>query len=67
MKGVDKMEINNVLMWHFFDLQMFYVPRVLHPGKNCRKLKNFEEPDPLVNTFLRRLYIASNHERRRGS
>ena len=42
MKRMDKMEINNVLMWHFFDLQMLYVPRVFHPGKNWRKLKNFE-------------------------
>ena len=42
MKGVGKMEINNFLMWHFFDLQMFYVPCVLHSGKNWRKLKNFE-------------------------
>ena len=39
MKRMDKMEINNVLMWHFFDLQMLYVPRVFHPGKNWRKLK----------------------------
>ena len=34
MKGVGKMEINDVLMWHAFDLQIFYVPCVLHPGKN---------------------------------
>ena len=33
------METNDVLMRHFFDLQMFYVPRVLHQGKNGRKLK----------------------------
>ena len=37
MEGVGKMEMNNVLMWHFFDL-----PRVLHPAQNWRKLKNFE-------------------------
>ena len=34
MKGVGKMEINDVLMWHVFDLQIFYMPRVLHPDKN---------------------------------
>ena len=39
MKGVGKMVTNNVLMRHFFDPQMFYVPRGLHPGKKGRKLK----------------------------
>ena len=36
------MEINDVLMWLVFYFQMFYVPHILHPGKNRRKLKNFE-------------------------
>ena len=36
--GVGEKEINDDLMWHVFDLQMFYVTRVLHPDKNWRKL-----------------------------
>ena len=35
---VGEKEINDDLMWHVFDLQMFYVTRVLHPDKNWRKL-----------------------------
>ena len=63
MKGMGKMEINNVLIWHFFYLQMFYVPRVLHPDKNWRKLKNFKQEGiwtPLFTLLCTRLVSAES-------
>ena len=42
MEGVGKMEMNNVLMWHFFDLQIFCVLCATCPSSGS-KLEKTEE------------------------